>query len=122
MKKLLFSLTIVCLFQSQAQDQLALSDAIGVGLQNNYDIVIQNNNVELARLNNNWGETGLFPTLSASFVGSYNSNENRQLVNPFAFLATTNTTQNQPSLNLNWDLLQVYDIKISKRRLEQLQA
>ncbi len=122
MKNLLFSLGILCLFQANAQNQLSLSDAIRVGLENNYDIVIENNNVEVARLNNNWGETNLFPTLSASFVGSYNSSDNRQLVNPFAFLATTNTTQTQPSLNLNWNLLQLYDIKISKRRLEQLQA
>lgn len=122
MKNLIFSLGILCLFQANAQNQLSLSDAIRVGLENNYDIVIENNNVEVARLNNNWGETNLFPTLSASFVGSYNSSDNRQLVNPFAFLATTNTTQTQPSLNLNWNLLQLYDIKISKRRLEQLQA
>ncbi len=122
MKKLFFSLGILCLLQAGAQEQLSLNDAIQVGLQNNYDIVIEKKNVEVSRLNNNWGETNLFPTLSASFVGSYNSSDNRQLVNPFAFLATTNTTQAQPSLNLNWNLLQVYDIRISKRRLEQLQA
>ena len=122
MKKLIFSLAILCLVQAKAQEQLALSDAIRVGLANNYDIIIENNNVEVARLNNNWGETDLFPTLSASFIGSYNSSDNRQLVNPFAFLATTNTTQSQPSINLNWNLFQVYDIKISKTRLEQLQA
>ena len=122
MKKLTFLLGILCLFQSTAQEQLSLSDAIRIGLQNNYDIVIEKSRVEVSRLNNNWGETNLFPSLSASFIGSYNSSENRQLVNPFAFLATTNTLQAQPSVNLNWNLLQVYDIKISKRRLEQLQA
>lgn len=122
MKKLLFSLGILCLLQAGAQEQLSLNDAIRVGLANNYDITIENRNVETANLNNVWGETNLFPTLSAQFVGSYNSSDNRQLVNPFAFLATTNTTQSQPSLNLNWNLLNVYDIKISKRRLEQLQA
>ena len=122
MKKLTFLLGILCLIQSSAQERLSLSDAIQMGLQNNYDIVIENRNVEAARLNNTWGETNLFPTLSASFVGSYNSSDNRELVNPFAFLATTNTLQSQPSVNLNWDLLQVYDIRISKRRLEQLQA
>ncbi|NQZ75791.1 MAG: TolC family protein [Ekhidna sp.] len=122
MKKLLILLGMLCLFHSKAQESLSLAEAIRVGLENNYDIIIEENNVEVARLNNTWGETNLFPSLSASLVGSYNSSDNRQLVNPFAFLATTNTTQSQPSLNLNWDLLQVYDVRISKRRLEQLQA
>lgn len=122
MKKLFISIGMLCAFCTYSQETLSLAEAIRLGLANNYDIIIEEQNVELARLNNSWGETNLFPSISASFTGSYGSSDNRELVNPFAFLAVTNTTQSQPSVNLNWDLFQVYDLKISKRRLEQLQA
>ncbi|GAB4251212.1 MAG: TolC family outer membrane protein [Ekhidna sp.] len=105
-----------------SQNQLSLSEAIRAGLSNNFDIRIERGNVSVAELNNNWGETGIFPTISTSLNGSYNSSDNRELVNPFAFLAKTNTLQIQPSVNLNWNLLSIYNIQISKRRLEQLQA
>ncbi len=122
MKYFILSIGILCAFVSNAQESLSLSDAIEVGLSNNFDIKIERGNVEVTTLNNNWGETGIFPSLSASLSGSYNSSDNRELVNPFAFLAKTNTLQTQPSINLNWNLLSIYNIQITKRRLEQLQA
>lgn len=122
MKNLFFSLGLLCALSASSQEQMSLANAIEAGLANNYDILIERGNVEVATLNNNWGETGIFPTLSTSLNGSYNSSDNRELVNPFAFLAKTNTLQIQPSVNLNWNLLSIYNIKITKRRLEQLQA
>ena len=123
MKKIiLFSAVLLCTYLSKGQETLSLADAIQVGLSNNYDIIIEEQNVQIARLNNNWGETNLFPNISASFRGSYNSSDNRELVNPFAFLAVTNTTEARPTIDLTWNLFQVYDLKISKRRLEQLEA
>lgn len=123
MKKLFFSLAILCLFQVNAQEQLSLSDAIRLGLQNNYDITIERNNIESARLNNNWGETGLFPRLTTSLVGAHRVFDNQEAVNPFQLLGKTTTDYEiQPAIVMNWDLLSIYNLKISKRRLEQLQA
>lgn len=105
-----------------AQDKMSLSDAIQIGLLNNFDIRIEQGNVDVATLNNNWGETGIFPSITATVVGGRTTFENQEAINPFQILGKTTTTQIQPSINLNWNLLSIYDIKISKRRLEQLQA
>ena len=49
---------------SQEQETLSLSDAIQVGLANNFDIQVEELNVEIAKNNNNWGAAGRWPTIS----------------------------------------------------------
>lgn len=122
MKYLILAISILCALQSRAQESLSLSQAIEAGLSNNFDIQIEKGNVEVATLNNNWGETGIFPSLTTSIVGSRTIFENQEAINPFQILGQTKTTQIQPSINLNWNLLSIYNIQMSKRRLEQLQA
>ena len=123
MKKLIFSLGILCLFQAKSQESLSLAQAIELGLSNNFDIQIERKNIQAATLNNNWGETGIFPRLTLSFTGATRVFDNQEAVNPFQLLGTTTTDYEvQPSVNLNWDLLSIYNLKITKRRLEQLQA
>lgn len=104
----------------QAQSDLSLNDAITASLAQNFDIRIEQRNVELAKLNNNW--SALFPTLTASIQGSHSVFDNRETLNPFSFLGETTTDQLQPTLNLRWDLLSIGNITIGKRQLEQLQA
>ncbi|TRX59577.1 TolC family protein [Fulvivirga sp. M361] len=103
------------------QNQLSLSDAIALSLNNNYDILIEKRNVELAKNNNNWGEAGLFPSLTAQLTGSQTIFDNREALSPFSIIGKTKTTQVVPSLALNWSLLNIHNIKISKQRLETLQ-
>ncbi len=105
---------------TMAQNDLSLNDAVLVGLERNFDIQVERRNVEIAQMNNNWG--GLFPTLSASLQGSRNTFDNREALSPFAILAKTNTTQIQPGVNVDWNLLSVANITVGKRQLEQMQA
>lgn len=105
-----------------AQESLSLAEAIQAGLSNNYDIQIERGNISAAELNNVWGETNLFPSLNATLNGSKVVFENKEAINPFSILGKTTTAQIQPGINLNWNLLSIYNIQISKRRLEQLQA
>lgn len=109
-------------FDLKAQETLSLSDAIQAGLSNNFDIQIERGNVSVSELNNTWGETSLFPSLNATLNGSKVIFENKEAINPFSILGKTETAQIQPGVNLNWNLLSIYNIQISKRRLEQLQA
>ncbi len=103
-----------------AQDDLSLNDAILLGLERNFDIKVEQRNIEIAQMNNNW--TALFPSLSASLQGSSNTFDNREALSPFAILAKTSTTQIQPGVNVNWNLLSIANITVGKRQLEQLQA
>ncbi|MEO1256022.1 MAG: TolC family protein [Bacteroidota bacterium] len=113
---------IICSLNLCAQETLSLSQAIEAGLANNFDIRIERGNVDVARVNNTWGEAGVFPSLTFTAIGSYDNRDTREVINPFAFLARTETYQMQPAVNLNWNLLSLKNIQISKRRLEQLQA
>jgi outer membrane protein len=121
-KKIFTVLTLAIAFLPglYAQDDLSLNDAITYSLQQNFDIRVEQRNVELAKLNNNW--SALFPTLTASIQGSHNVFDNRETLNPFSFLGETTTDQLQPRLNMQWDLFSIANITIGKRQLEQLQA
>ena len=63
---------------SNAQEVLTLDRAIALALEHNHGIQIAANDVEAAKNNNNPGNAGLLPTVSAS--GSYNySNNNTEI-------------------------------------------
>ncbi|MEM7107398.1 MAG: TolC family protein [Bacteroidota bacterium] len=104
-----------------SQESLSLSGAISKSLAQNYDIKIERRNVEVAKVNNTWGEAGLFPNLSTQIQGSQNTFDNREALNPFSIIGKTKTTQIVPSLNLTWNLLNINNVRITKRRLEALE-
>lgn len=107
---------------TQAQEQLSLADAIKLGLERNYDIRIEEQNMSIAEKNNSWGEAGLFPSLTAQLQGATNVFDNKESLNPFQIVAKTKTTsQFVPGVNLNWNLLGVRNIFISKHKYETLQ-
>ncbi|MBT28427.1 MAG: transporter [Thalassobius sp.] len=123
---LLKSYTLLSLFililnlQSQAQETLSLSDAIQIGLANNYDIRIEKKTVEIAQNNNNWGEAGRFPTLDFQLQ---NNNNWRDVKNPASFLQGVTKTNNiNPVISLNWTLFDGFRANITKTRLEMLQS
>ncbi|MEP5103588.1 MAG: TolC family protein, partial [Ekhidna sp.] len=129
MKKLIFSLGILCLFQASSQQPLSLSDAIQIGLQRNYGIRIESGNVEVATNNNTWGEAGRLPTVNLN-VQSQNSVRNQQSDNlffggqlfPGFELNNQRTYGMTPGVTVTWNIFQGNRAIISKRRLDQLQA
>lgn len=114
-----------------AQDSLNLSDAIGIGLENNYQIRLSQKQLEIDRNNNSWGAAGRYPNISL-LVGANGIAD--RYVNP-ALLAlareadstidvnTQQTLTVTPSANLNWMLFNGMAVNITKARyayLEQL--
>lgn len=57
-------------FSAQAQEILTLEDAVKISLENNYDIKIAQNNLKIDETNNNLGNAGLLPTLTANLTNS----------------------------------------------------
>ena len=70
-------LTLFCVLLINAQEPLSLSDAIRIGLDRNYGILIENKNIETAGNNNEWGNTGRLPTITLN-VASNNSIRNTE--------------------------------------------
>jgi len=130
MKKYVFLLLVlVVAHKVQAQEPLSLSDAIRLGLQRNYGILIESKNVETAANNNEWGNTGRLPTVTLSAASS-NSIRNQFSENQF-FAGNLfpgfelNDQRNyavQPGVAVNWTLFQGNRAIITKRRFDQLEA
>ena len=69
-----------------AQNKLSLKDAVTIAIQNSYDIKLMENNVTIAKNNNNYGVAGGLPSVTAT------SNNNNTLT-------TINQTFPDPSRN-----------------------
>jgi outer membrane protein len=114
---ILFSIIYLIL---PAQEKLGLVDAVKRGLANNFDAQIQTLEVEQAKLQNNWGQTGRLPTIT--FIGnSNNSVVQRKPANPFA-VAGKNVSDNIPlQLDVNWILFNGFAVRLNKARLQQIE-
>ena len=105
---------------SQEQETLSLSDAIQVGLANNFDIQVEELNVEIAKNNNNWGAAGRWPTISLSVA---QNNNFRDVENPAGFLqGLTISNDVTPGVNVNWTLFSGFAVNIRRERLQQLES
>jgi len=120
--KILFSLLVAFnVLLVQAQTKLSAKDAVFLALENNYKVQVAEKQVEIAQKNNAWSEAGLFPTvaLTAAFNNTVQDNSN----NPFTFTPGVILAQGfSPTLSANWNIFSGFAVKISKERLEQLEA
>ena len=121
MKYIFFPVFFLSLYSLlNAQEPLSLKQAIQYTLERNFDIKVEQRNVAIATLKNNW--SALFPSLSANITGSNTTFENKEAINPFQILGKTKTAEINPGVNLNWNLLHIMDIPIGKQQLELMQA
>lgn len=97
----------------QAQNTLSLSQAIELGLQNNYDLKVIRNNAKIASINNNWGNTGALPTIGFKLAGSedfnYNDNDDYR------------TEMIRPELDVSWVMFDGFSARITKTRYNELE-
>lgn len=104
----LFSLSVffLILVNVYSQNTLSLEDAIKMGLANNYSVLIAKNSNEISKLQNNFGNAGMSPTVTL------NGNLNLANVNSYQEFSTgvvqvrdaaqSNTTG--ASLNVAWTI------------------
>ncbi len=107
-------------FFLMGQEKLSIADAIQLTLANNYQIQIEERNVEIARNNNDWAIAGRYPSIDAtfSFNNGYTNNNN-----PASFLTELSSFSSGvvPAVEANWILFDGHRIKITKSQLEKLQ-
>lgn len=97
-----------------SQEELSLSDAISLGLANNFGIQIADYEKNIAASNNVWGNAGLWPSVTFNTSGAF-----FQTGNDASFLRRNLSLR--PSINLNWTLFDGFRIYAEKDRLEQLE-
>jgi outer membrane protein TolC len=101
------------------QTQLSLSDAIKIGLTNNFQIQIGEQRIKIAKNNNNLSQAGKYPNIDLRL----NSGNGIQAIdNPASFLNGTITSLGvTPGVDVLWVLFDGYKVRINKQRLEQLE-
>jgi outer membrane protein len=122
-KWMIFLACLGAAFNLKAQDILTLSDAIRIGLENNYSIIIQKNNAEIAGNNNTAGNAGFLPTVDLSATQNNTIMDTRQ--ETFAtgvkeIDGATNRTFNAGA-QLTWTLFDGFSMFVSKNMLEILE-
>jgi len=120
--KILYSL-LFCgsVFVTFGQSTLSAREAVFKALENNYKIQVAEKQVEIAEKNNVWGEAGLFPTVTLTVANNNTITDNTN--NPFTFTPGIILSQSlSPTLAANWNIFSGFAVKISKERLEQLEA
>lgn len=118
-----FSLYIVLLFGFSpiiAQTNLNLSDAIKIGLSNNFQIQIAEQQIAITKNNNNLAQAGKYPTIN---LNATSNNGFQDINNPASFLDGVSLTSLglTPNVDLQWVLFDGYKVRINKKRLEQLE-
>jgi outer membrane protein TolC len=111
MKKVPLSILLVFLSTILvAQEKLSLSDAISIGLENNYNLRISQKSVEISDENNSLGTAGRYPTIdiSVTSINRFDSNDDADI--------TTNNIA--PSAQLSWTLFNGFRIFNTKSKLE----
>lgn len=112
---------------TRSQEVLTIEDAIKLGLEKNYAVIISRNEKEIAKVQNNLGAAGMSPTVSlnanfnAASLNSYQEFSNGT-VQDRAGAQSNNTGA---SLNFNWlvfDGLRMFAVKKRLNQTEQLSA
>lgn len=110
LKKSIFILLGILLFAQaiKGQEELTLSTALELALDNNYGLIISRADLQVAEINNNWGTAGRYPTIGfdASDNNSYELNN------------SIYTNRLSAGVGLNWVLFDGFRVNITKSRLE----
>jgi outer membrane protein len=106
-----------------AQQKLSLEDAIGIALNNNYDIKLVNNDIQVAKNNVNLGNAGMLPRVDGSFsdggskqnITRTQSNGNQQTLD-----GVRNTSMNYGA-SLGWTIFDGLQMFTNYEKLKELQ-
>lgn len=114
MKKIILSCTLLMAsVGAWAQNNLSLSEAISMGLKNNYSLSVQRNDERISEINNTWANTSLMPTLTLNVAGTQTKNYNDN--------DDYNNWSMTPQVTLNWTLFDGFAAQISKKKYEELE-
>ncbi len=103
-----------------AQDLLTVNDAVKIGLERNYSVLIVKNNQEIAKAQNNFGNAGMSPTVSLNGglnAANLNSHQefNTGVVQDRSGARSNNIAA---SVNANWNVFDGLKMFAIKKRLE----
>ncbi|MGB5928356.1 MAG: TolC family protein [Cyclobacteriaceae bacterium] len=117
---LLLILAMATTAAAQEVKELSLAEALSIGLDNNFDIRIEEQRIEIAENNNAWGEAGRWPTVNLA-IDQQNTLSDVPNAAPFQLSGTTIRNSVSPGVNVNWTLFNGFAVSINKHRLALLE-
>lgn len=103
-----------------ARAELSLPQALEIGLENNFQIRISNENLRIAENNNSWGAAGMWPSISLGAVQNNRYDEGDSYTVP-GTRDEYYTNLIAPYVNLNWTLFRGFSVHITKDKLDALE-
>ncbi|OQX81878.1 MAG: hypothetical protein B6D64_01525 [Bacteroidetes bacterium 4484_276] len=99
---------------------LSLSDAISIGLENNYQVRISREELKIAQNNNTPGAAGRYPSLdfTATQRNSFNNSESMTVPDDRDKLTTNYLS---PAVALNWTIFDGFRVNITRDKLQSLE-
>lgn len=109
----IFALLLLTISAAVAQVPLSLTDAISKALENNYGIIIKQQNQRISEIQNNWGTAGRYPyiNLSVGDDNAYNINNSENYAN----------NRFSAGASLSWTIFDGFIVRINKQRFEELE-
>jgi len=104
-----------------AQDSVfTANELIGIAVKENLDIQIAQSDVDIAKINNNWGNAGILPTIAAQATNTEAVSNLNQKLNNGNSIQRNNVANNNlnANLNLSWRIYNGMRIRSTKERFE----
>ena len=121
----LFTLMLFCLAAASAQNAklLTVEEAVGIAMKNNFDLMVAQNNADLARVNNTAGNAGMLPAVGLNGTDNYSlSNVSQKYVNGTTIEKTNGYTNSfNAAVALNWTLFDGTKMFVTKNKLGQIE-
>lgn len=123
LKLLLTGLLINTVAFAQAPVKLTVDEAIQIAVEKNFDVVIEKNTQQIGKINNNWGNAGVYPNISATGSTSIASNNLEQkLSNGTSIKRNGAVLRNMNAgLAVSWKIFDGMKMFATKKRLEELE-
>ena len=109
---------------SRAQDSLLTArEAVDLALENNLRIQIARDELDIARINNNWGNAGKWPVVTAGLGNTESLTNLNQVLSNGSEIKRNGVTNNILSANLsaNWRIYNGMRVRATKERFEELE-
>lgn len=106
---------------SISQDSvLTAKDVVDIAVKENLDIQIAQSDLEIASINNNWGNAGMFPTIAAQATNTEAVSNLNQKLNNGNSIQRNNVSNNSLNANLtfSWRIYNGMRIRSTKERFE----
>ncbi|MBP1672841.1 MAG: outer rane efflux protein [Bacteroidetes bacterium] len=111
-------------FIANAQKIMTVEEAVSLALKNNFDIIVAQNNVDIAKTNNTPGNAGMLPNVRLIGSGYYELNNVNQILSS----GTENAYPSQAATSLNagvelsWTLFDGGKMFVTKNKLNEIQT